>query len=215
MNWQEFIKQEEGKEYYKQILSFVYEDEKKHTIYPSKDNIFNAFKLTPLENIKVLICGQDPYHGPNQAHGLAFSVQNGVAIPPSLKNIFKELKSDLGIDMQNNGNLESWAKAGVMLLNTSLTVRAGQANSHSKIGWTEFTDNAIKLINEKTEPVVFVLWGANARSKKSLIINNHHLIIESAHPSPLSAHNGFFGSKPFSRTNEFLIKNDIKQIDWK
>jgi len=214
-NWKDFINKQKFKDYYKNIISFIKEDEKIYSIYPNKKDIFNAFKLTPLNKVKAIILGQDPYHGPGQAHGLSFSVLSDVDKPPSLKNIFKELRNDLNIEPPNHGNLQKWAERGVLLLNTSLTVRSGQPNSHQKIGWSIFTDEAIKALNAKLEPVAFVLWGANAKSKKPLISNSRHLIIESAHPSPLSAHNGFFGSKPFSKVNEFLLSNNIEPIDWK
>ncbi len=213
-SWSEFILQEQSKDYYKKIVSYIEEDKQKYTIYPNKEDIFNAFKYSKLENIKCCILGQDPYHGPNQAHGLSFSVKDNVEIPPSLKNIFKELNSDLNIDIPTYGNLKTWAKQGVMLLNSSLTVRKSEPNSHSKIGWQIFTDNAIRILNEKENPIVFILWGNNARSKKSIITSKKHLIIESAHPSPLSAYNGFFGSKPFSKTNDFLIANNMDPINW-
>lgn len=213
--WKDFIFKEKSKDYYKKIVSFINDDEKKYSIYPNKRDIFNAFKLTPLNEVKAVILGQDPYHGPGQAHGLSFSVLSGIEKPPSLKNIFKELNNDLGVEVPAHGNLESWAKQGIMLLNTCLTVRDSQPNSHQKIGWNTFTDNAIKVLNDRINPIVFILWGANAKSKKPLISNERHLILESVHPSPLSAHNGFFGSKPFSKTNQFLIDNNIKPIDWK
>ena len=192
------------------------EDEyNKKTIFPPKDLIFNALKLTPYSNVKVVIVGQDPYHGVNEAHGLSFSVRKGVKVPPSLQNIYKEIESDLGIiEPREYGDLTKWAKEGVLLLNAILTVEKDKAGSHSSLGWEFFTDNIIKKLNEKEEPVVFILWGSFARSKKFYITNSKHLIIESTHPSPFSARNGFFGSKPFSRTNEFLKKNNIKQIDW-
>lgn len=213
-SWSDFILQEQSKDYYKKIVSYIENDKRNYTIYPNKEDIFNAFKYSKLENIKCCILGQDPYHGPNQAHGLSFSVKCDTEIPPSLKNIFKELKSDLNIDSPIHGNLKAWAKQGVMLLNSSLTVREHEPNSHSKIGWHIFTDNVIKTLSERENPLVFILWGNNARSKKSLITSNKHFIIESSHPSPLSAYNGFFGSKPFSRTNEFLINNNIEPINW-
>lgn len=180
-----------------------------------KNEIFNAFRYTSFDNLKVVIIGQDPYHGPDQAEGLSFSVSNSVLKPPSLQNIFKELESDLGIPFPEVNSLKPWANEGVLLLNAVLTVEEHSPASHKNIGWETFTDNVIKKINEKEEPVVFILWGAFARSKKELITNPKHLIIESAHPSPFSARNGFFGSKPFSRTNEFLRKNNIKEIDWR
>ena len=196
--------------FYNKIMK-LYEEK---TIYPLKENIFNAFKLTPYENVKVVIVGQDPYHGENEAHGLSFSVQDNVKIPPSLQNIYKELYDDLGIMPKKTGNLTGWAKEGVLLLNSTLTVEKDKANSHQGLGWQIFTDYVIKVLNKKNEPVVFILWGNFARSKKTLITNPKHLIIESTHPSPFSAYNGFFGSKPFSKTNNFLIKNNIKPIDW-
>lgn len=186
----------------------------KKTIYPLKENIFNAFKLTSFENVKVVIMGQDPYHGEGEAHGLSFSVQDNVKIPPSLQNIYKELYSDLGIPPKNTGNLTGWAKEGVLLLNSTLTVEKDKANSHQGLGWQYFTDYVIKVLNLSEKPIVFILWGNFARSKKVLITNPKHLILESPHPSPFSAYNGFFGSKPFSKTNDFLIKNNIKPIDW-
>ena len=177
-------------------------------------DIFNAFKLTPYSNVKAVILGQDPYHEPGQAHGLCFSVQDGVKLPPSLVNIYKEIKSDLGITEPDNGNLTKWAKQGVLLLNTSLTVRRGAANSHKDCGWTQFTDEVIKKLAAREKPMVFILWGANARSKKAFIDGKRHLILESAHPSPLSCYNGFFGSRPFSKTNDFLVANGETPIDW-
>ena len=187
----------------------------KETIYPKKENIFNALKLTPYKDVKVVIVGQDPYHGEGEAHGLSFSVQEGIKLPPSLKNIYKELYDDLGIVQKNTGDLTPWAKQGVLLLNASLTVKKDCPASHSKIGWEPFTDYVIRKLNSREEPIVFILWGNFARSKKVLITNPKHLVIESAHPSPFSARNGFFGSKPFSKTNNFLKKNNIKEINWK
>lgn len=198
------------KNFYNMIMKLY--DEK--TIYPLKENIFNAFKLTSFENVKVVIMGQDPYHGEGQAHGLSFSVQDNVKIPPSLQNIYKELYNDLGIPPKNTGNLTGWAKEGVLLLNSTLTVEKDKANSHQGLGWQYFTDCVIKVLNLSEKPIVFILWGNFARSKKVLITNPKHLILESPHPSPFSAYNGFFGSKPFSKTNDFLIKNNIKPIDW-
>ena len=198
------------KNFYNMIMKLY--DEK--TIYPLKENIFNAFKLTSFENVKVVIMGQDPYHGEGEAHGLSFSVQDNVKNPPSLQNIYKELYSDLGIPPKNTGNLTGWAKEGVLLLNSTLTVEKDKANSHQGLGWQYFTDYVIKVLNLSEKPIVFILWGNFARSKKVLITNPKHLILESPHPSPFSAYNGFFGSKPFSKTNDFLIKNNIKPIDW-
>jgi len=197
------------------IETFLEEEKNNHiTFYPKYTDIFNAFKYTPFENIKVVILGQDPYHGENQAHGLAFSVQLGVELPPSLKNIYKELSSDLNITPPKHGNLTSWAKSGVFLLNTVLTVRRAEAHSHQKKGWEEFTDMVIKTISSEKGSVVFILWGKPAQKKASLIDEEKHLIIKSAHPSPLSSYRGFFGSRPFSRANEYLIEKNITPVDW-
>lgn len=214
-DWDEIIGEEFKKDYYIRLREFLKEEYAKHTVYPDMHSIFNALKLTPYKDVRVVILGQDPYHEPNQAHGLCFSVQDGTPLPPSLKNIYKELEADLGIPPSKSGDLTRWAKQGVLLLNTVLTVRRGEANSHKGKGWELLTDEIIRKLNDKTEPVVFILWGANARSKKSLITNPIHGIIESAHPSPLSAFNGFFGSRPFSRANKFLILNRIPPINWK
>lgn len=184
------------------------------TIYPTKENIFNALKLTPYENVKVVIVGQDPYHGEGEAHGLSFSVQKGIKLPPSLQNIYKEIYDDLGIEEPNCGDLTKWAKEGVLLLNSSLTVIKDMPNSHQNIGWNRLTDYIIKLLNQKEEPVVFILWGNFAKSKKEFITNPKHLILESTHPSPFSARYGFFGSHPFSKTNQFLEKNGLDPINW-
>ena len=214
-NWDSLLSEEYKKEYFLKMIDFLNKEYKNKTIYPKKNEIFNAFRYTSFDNIKVVIIGQDPYHGPNQAEGLSFSVSNSVLKPPSLQNIFKELESDLGMPFPEANSLKPWANEGVLLLNSVLTVEEHSPASHKNIGWETFTDNVIKKINEKKEPVVFILWGAFARSKKELITNPKHLIIESAHPSPFSARNGFFGSKPFSKTNEFLRKNNIKEIDWR
>lgn len=213
-SWSSLLKEEFSKDYYNKILNFLEGEYSTKSIYPPRKNIFEALNLTHYDDVKVVILGQDPYHGPNQAHGLSFSVNLGVKIPPSLLNIYKELHSDLDCYIPNNGFLEKWANQGVLLLNTSLTVIQGKANSHQKIGWTIFTDKIISLLNEKKTPVVFILWGNNAISKKALITNPKHLVLQSVHPSPLSAHRGFFGSKPFSQTNDFLIANNLKPIDW-
>lgn len=214
MNWKEIIKEEAGKPYYQELIKFVLEDSKKYIICPSRENIFKAFELCPLEQTKVVILGQDPYHGPNQAHGLSFSVPNTELIPPSLRNIFKEIKSDLGINKEFiHGNLEGWAKQGVLLLNSVLTVRQTQAASHQKKGWETFTDKIIRAIDNFDRPIVFILWGNFARNKKQLIQNSRHLVLEGGHPSPLSSYL-FFGGKYFSKTNEFLIKHQINPIDW-
>lgn len=214
-DWDEIIGEEFKKDYYIRLREFLKEEYAKHTVYPDMHSIFNALKLTLYKDVRVVILGQDPYHEPNQAHGLCFSVQDGTPLPPSLKNIYKELEADLGIPPSKSGDLTRWAKQGVLLLNTVLTVRRGEANSHKGKGWELLTDEIIRKLNDKTEPIVFILWGANARSKKSLITNPIHGIIESAHPSPLSAFNGFFGSRPFSRANKFLILNRIPPINWK
>ena len=213
-DWNELLKDEFEKEYYKKLREFLEEEYKTKDIYPDKHNIFNALHYTSYKDVKVIILGQDPYHGLNQAHGLSFSVNPGVRIPPSLVNIYKELKEDLDCYIPNNGYLKKWADQGVLLLNTALTVRAGEANSHRKIGWEIFTDNIIRLLNERKEPIVFILWGNNAISKEKLITSTHHYIIKSVHPSPLSASRGFFGSKPFSKTNQFLQSIGKESIDW-
>lgn len=201
-------------ERYLKIREFLKHEYSHYTVYPDMYDLYNCFRYTPLNQLKVVLLGQDPYHEPNQAHGLCFSVQKGVKLPPSLVNIYRELQNDLGIPPSDSGDLSAWARQGVLLLNTSLTVRAHVANSHSKCGWSWFTDNVIRLISENKENVVFILWGGNARSKKPLIDKNKHLIIESAHPSPLSAYNGFFGSKPFSKTNEYLQNQGMPPINW-
>lgn len=199
---------------FKKFWNIIMHEYANKEIYPPKEYIFNALKLTPYENVKVVIVGQDPYHGENEAHGLSFSVQKGIALPPSLKNIYKEIYDDLNITEPNCGDLSKWAKEGVLLLNSSLTVVKDTPNSHQKIGWSNLTDYIIKLLNKKEEPVVFILWGNFARSKKIYITNPKHLVIESPHPSPFSARYGFFGSHPFSRTNQFLKEHGQKEIDW-
>ncbi len=214
-HWDELLKEEFQKPYFKDLMNFVKEEYKNKTIYPKQNEVFNAFRYTDFNNVKVVILGQDPYHGPNQAEGLSFSVKDEVLKPPSLQNIFKELESDLKIPFPEHNSLKKWAEQGVMLLNAVLTVEEHKPTSHKEKGWETFTDDVIKIINEKETPVVFILWGSYARNKKSLITNKKHLIIESAHPSPFSARNGFFGSKPFSRTNKFLKENGIKEIDWR
>lgn len=214
-DWQELLKDEFEKDYYKELKLKLDEEYKTKEIFPVEEEIFSAFNLTQYKDVKVLILGQDPYHNNDQAHGLAFSVKEGIKIPPSLRNIYKELNADLGIEIPNTGYLINWAKEGIMLLNTTLTVRAHTPMSHSKIGWEIFTDRVIELIDEKDEPVVFILWGNHAKSKKKLIKNEKHLIIESVHPSPLSASRGFFGTKPFSKTNEFLRENGLQAPSWR
>jgi len=213
-DWRDLIKEEFKKPYYKELMSFLKTEYEQNIIYPSKENIFEAINLTPYKDVKVVILGQDPYQTPNFAHGLSFSVNIGVTIPRSLNNIYKELNSDLNCYIPNHGNLTKWAKQGVLLLNSSLTVRKGESNSHQGKGWEIFTDKIISLLNEKETPLVFLLWGRNARNKKDLITNYKHLILESPHPSPFSANSGFFGSKPFSKTNQFLSKHGQTQIDW-
>ena len=213
-SWDEILKPLLSHPNYLAIRQFLIKEYSEREIYPPMHDIFNAFKKTDYRSVKAVILGQDPYHEPGQAHGLCFSVQDGIQKPPSLENIFKELKADIGCDAPKSGNLTKWAKEGVLLLNTSLSVREHQANSHSKCGWAWFTDSVIKLISEQKENVVFILWGGNARSKKPLIDSKKHFIIESAHPSPLSAYNGFFGSKPFSKANAYLERNAISPIDW-
>ena len=213
--WDQYLEQEYKKEYFQKLMDFVKEEYKHKTIYPKQNEVFNAFRYTEYSNVKVVILGQDPYHGPNQAEGLSFSVKNEVLKPPSLQNIFKELESDLGIPFPEHNSLKPWAKQGVLLLNAVLTVEEHKPTSHKNQGWEEFTDQVIKILNNRDTPTVFILWGAYARSKKDFITNKKHLVIESAHPSPFSARNGFFGSKPFSKTNEFLKKNNIKEIDWR
>ena len=213
-DWEELLRPEMEKEYYQNLRKFLINEYKTKTIYPDMFSLFNALHYTSYRDTKVVILGQDPYHGPNQAHGLAFSVSPGVRIPPSLRNIYKELSTDLGCYIPNNGYLKKWADQGVLLLNTSLTVRANNANSHSKIGWEIFTDEIIKLLNEREDPVIFILWGNNAKSKIRLITDQRHYIIKSVHPSPLSANRGFFKSKPFSKVNHILINIGKTPIDW-
>ena len=214
-DWDEILTSEFDSEYYQNLRKFLDSEYSTKTIYPLPQNIYTALKLTPYKDVKVVILGQDPYHEVNQAHGLAFSVNKTVDIPPSLVNIYKELHDDLGCNIPSHGYLVDWAKQGVLLLNAVLTVRAHQANSHKGKGWEQLTDSIIKKINEKDEPVVYILWGGNARSKKQFISNPKHLILESVHPSPLSAYNGFFGSKPFSKTNAYLKKYNKDTINWK
>ena len=213
-DWLEPLKPEFGKPYYRKLYQKINEEYRTRQIFPSADDIFNAFALTPLKDVKAVILGQDPYHGDGQAHGLCFSVKPDVEIPPSLVNIYKELHDDCGCYIPNNGYLTKWARQGVLLLNTVLTVRAHQANSHRGIGWEEFTDAAIRILNEQDRPIVFILWGRPAQMKRSMLTNPGHLILEAPHPSPLSAYRGFFGSRPFSRTNKFLKEIGLSPIDW-
>lgn len=213
--WHAALSGELEQPYFQRLARFVAEERKAHRVFPAEEDVFAAFRLTPYDSVRVLLLGQDPYHDEGQAHGLCFSVRRGVPKPPSLLNICKELRDDLGIEMPDHGSLEAWARQGVLLLNATLTVRAGQAASHQGKGWEVFTDQVLAAVNAKPERVVFILWGASARRKKSLIDTSRHVIIESAHPSPLSAHNGFFGSKPFSRANAALEAAGRPPIDWR
>lgn len=212
--WDDLLKDEFQKEYYLKLREFLKEEYSTKTIYPPMYDIFNAFKYTSFSDVKVVILGQDPYHGKGQAHGLCFSVLKGVNPPPSLVNIYKELNNDTGFQIPNHGELTKWAKEGILLLNTTLTVREASPNSHKGKGWETFTDNVISILNDREKPIVFLLWGGNARSKKALITNKNHLILETVHPSPLSAYGGFFGCGHFSKTNRFLEENNIEPIDW-
>ena len=213
-DWQQPLEVEFKKPYYKDLYKKVLEEYRSRQIFPNPDDIFNAFHLTPLKEVKVVILGQDPYHNDGQAHGLCFSVKPDVEVPPSLVNIYKELQDDLGCRIPNNGYLVKWAKQGVLMLNTVLTVRAHQANSHRGIGWEQFTDAVIRAVDAQDRPIVFLLWGRPAQMKKSMLHNPKHLILEAPHPSPLSAYRGFFGCKHFSQTNAFLEKNGLAPIDW-
>lgn len=213
--WDEKLEHEMNKPYFLDMLTFLDREYENKQIYPPRGKIFNALKTTPFGDIKVVILGQDPYHGYGQAHGLCFSVNKGVALPPSLKNIYKEMEEDLGIVQPKHGYLQSWAAQGVLMLNTVLTVEEGKPNSHAKLGWQTFTDEIIKLVNTQEKPIVFLLWGRNAINKAKFINQNKHLVLTSVHPSPLSAYGGFFGCKHFSKCNEFLTKNGIKPIEWK
>ena len=213
-SWKTVLHDEFEKPYFPELKRFLTEEKTHFTIYPAGPNIFNAFNTTPFEKVKVVILGQDPYHGPGQAHGLAFSVQDGVPFPPSLKNIFQELQSDIGCGAPKSGNLTHWAEQGVFLLNTVLTVRAGEAHSHKEKGWEQFTDAVIRTISEKKEHVVFILWGRPAQMKASMIDGRKHLILKAPHPSPLSAYRGFFGSRPFSTANDYLHSMGLAPIDW-
>ncbi|MER2088529.1 MAG: uracil-DNA glycosylase [Sporosarcina sp.] len=213
-DWDEVLKEEFEKPYYKKLREFLKKEYAEETVYPQMDDLWTAFKLTPFNDVKVVILGQDPYHGPGQAHGLSFSVKPGVKIPPSLRNMFKELTSDIGCPPPENGTLSGWAEQGVLMMNTVLTVRQGQAHSHRKQGWETFTDEVIRQLSKRAEPIVFVLWGRPAQEKKKLIDTTRHAIIESVHPSPLSASRGFFGSRPYSETNRILESWDETPIDW-
>ncbi|KAB7670631.1 uracil-DNA glycosylase [Bacillus sp. B1-b2] len=212
--WEELLEQEKQKDYYIQLDSFLEEEYRSNTIYPKREEIFTSLKWTPYEKVKVVILGQDPYHGPNQAHGLSFSVKPEVKVPPSLKNIYKELHHDLGCPIPNHGYLKSWAEQGVLMLNTVLTVQAGKANSHRGMGWETFTNEVINFLNQREEPIIFVLWGNPAQKKLALIDKEKHGIILSTHPSPLSAHRGFLGSRPFSTINRLLEDSGQSPINW-
>lgn len=214
-DWNPVLRGEFDKPYWTELQQFVGAERAATTVYPATDEVFAALHLTPLAEVKVLILGQDPYHGPGQAHGLCFSVRRGTPVPPSLQNIFTELHDDLGIERPDSGDLTPWARQGVLLLNATLTVRAHQAASHQGRGWETFTDEVIRAVNDKPERVVFVLWGNSARKKKALVDTSRHVVIESPHPSPLSAHRGFFGSKPFSRTNAALVEAGRAPVDWR
>ena len=213
-SWDEILKDEFDKEYYQNLRKFLAYEYRKYTVYPDMYDIFNSLKYTAYEDVKVVIIGQDPYHNEGEAHGLSFSVPKGIKTPPSLLNIYKEIRDDLGYEIPSHGCLVSWAEQGVLLLNATLTVRAGQANSHQGKGWEILTDEIIRKLNDRDKPVVFILWGRYARDKKKLITNYRHLVLEGAHPSPLSASNGFFGGRYFSKANEFLTENGIEPIDW-
>ncbi len=213
-DWDEALKGELEAEYFNNIIAFLNKEYRAHTCYPAPELVFNALRTTPLNKVKAVILGQDPYHNPGQAHGLCFSVQDGVEPPPSLKNIYEELHNDIGMDIPSTGNLTPWANQGVLLLNTILSVRQNSPMSHSNIGWQRFTDAVISKLNERQQPMVFLLWGSPARKKKELITNKKHLILEAPHPSPLSAYRGFFGCKHFSKANEFLASKGMDKINW-
>jgi uracil-DNA glycosylase len=213
-DWTQMIGEQFNQPYYRQLRTFIDEQYETQTVYPAKENIFNALAHTPYAKVKAVILGQDPYHGPEQAHGLSFSVQPGVPFPPSLRNIFKELREDLGLSVPQDGSLEPWAVQGVLLLNAVLTVREGEPNSHKGHGWETFTDAVIEALNAREAPIAFVLWGSHAQAKGAKIDESKHLVLRSPHPSPLSAHRGFFGSRPFSRINAWLAARDCPPIDW-
>ena len=213
-DWNPLLRDQFELAYWRELQEFVANERREHPVHPPADEVFAALRLTSYTDVKVMILGQDPYHGPGQAHGLCFSVRRGVRVPPSLRNIHKELHADLGLTIPDHGNLEAWASHGVLLLNATLTVRGGAAASHQQHGWETFTDQVIRVVNAKDDPVVFILWGASARRKRALIDTDRHTVIESAHPSPLSAHNGFLGSRPFSQTNAALIASGREPVDW-
>ena len=214
-SWREFVEGEAEKPYFRKLMRKVDAEREKAEVFPSRENMFSCFRACPLENTRVVIVGQDPYHGVGQAHGMSFSVKKGVKIPPSLQNIFKELRADLGYEIPSHGFLEEWAKQGVLLMNTSWSVEKGKPASHAKFGWMEFSENILEMLNDFDEPLIFILWGAHAQKVGAKITNPKHLKIETAHPSPFSANCGFFGSKPFSKTNDFLRKNNLEEIDWR
>lgn len=213
--WQEFIENESKQKYYKELIKTIKHARENTSVFPSELEMFSCFELCPLESVKVVVIGQDPYHGAGQAHGLSFSVKDGVKIPPSLRNIYKELQNDIGVDIPKSGDLSSWSKQGVLLMNTSFSVEEGEPASHSKIGWMTFSEHILDFLNDFERPLVFILWGAHAQKVGARITNPKHLKIASAHPSPFSAHRGFFGSKPFSKTNDFLRKTSQTPISWK
>ena len=213
-DWNPLLRDQFELAYWRELQEFVANERREYPVHPPADEVFAALRLTSYTDVKVMILGQDPYHGPGQAHGLCFSVRRGVRVPPSLRNIHKELHADLGLTIPDHGNLEAWASHGVLLLNATLTVRGGAAASHQQHGWETFTDQVIRVVNAKDDPVVFILWGASARRKRALIDTDRHTVIESAHPSPLSAHNGFLGSRPFSQTNAALIASGREPVDW-
>ena len=214
-SWDDFLQNEFRQDYFKKLSAFLKKEYAEKTVYPPKQAVFAAFYYTDLDKVKVVILGQDPYHEPNQACGLCFAIKPGNPLPKSLQNIYREIHDDLGIQMSNSGYLVNWAKQGVLLLNTVMTVERGKANSHKDHGWEQFTDNVIRQLNDQDQPIVFLLWGRNAMNKMPLLNNPKHLVLTAAHPSPLSAYNGFFGCRHFSQTNEFLVKNGLKPIDWK
>jgi uracil-DNA glycosylase len=213
-SWMQILKDEFNKPYFNNLSNFVHSEYKSHTIYPNPKNIFRAFDLSPFNKVKVVIIGQDPYHGKSQANGLAFAVHENILIPPSLRNIFREIENDLGVKVKNNGDLSRWAEQGVLLLNATLTVKANSPGSHQNKGWEEFTDNVIRELSDKREKLVFILWGNYAKKKGLVIDRSKHLVLEAQHPSPFSAHNGFFGCKHFSKTNKYLKENNLEEINW-
>ncbi len=214
-DWGQLLRKEQEKPYYKELLERVAEQYREHAVYPPRDDVYRALELTPYEDVRVVILGQDPYHGAHQAHGLSFSVLPGIKLPPSLRNIFKELQDDIGCPIPDHGFLEHWAKQGVLLLNSVLTVRQSSPNSHRKLGWESYTDKIISLLNDRETPVAFVLWGKPAQDKGRYIDQSKHFVLNSVHPSPLSAYGGFWGSKPFSQCNAFLRANGLNEIDWR